>query len=642
MTGSQRHRPVTVDRDAETDILDELATVSQDRTTANKVQVITFCYPADTPFHISRKLAKKRKYKSMNQPILIGRGMDVDVMLNEEHIPRLFAQVQCRCDHNVESQWYLKNMTEKKQLCVYSNGLRRLLKLGDEVQLQDGCEVNLDVLTLVIKIDEGDLYSRQGFEVEVRQVENDSSNSSSREAINSCSRKASGRSTTTYNSVASAQGRGRQGSASAKGSDKRSVQYPCPEPSHFVDPAPVVQHLVHYCPNVFPPGSPGSTCCLHHHPYGCPQQQQQQCYACHPSGAMSPTMRKQNSQDGGLPTQQNVMASGSVTGLGFFPREETVAVSAATPMMTQGPYEASQAGLPVTHELFSGPGNMMMQPMYQASELASRPGYALPELYGMVPNTTFLYGPSAFHPLHHPMQQPQQMLGSYACFQPEATAQPEFANVLRRSQSMFTRQMKRPEHRHRRSSCDGAQLTPQLVTQPESAQMGLNMQHGFSEPDVSSIALHETAQKVYHIPGKDAASQSTQIDSLKFGSAVLAALSPNTTAASTFASSDMYHENIDSWDVVDDCKMTFLDDSKMTSHSVRAEFRMNNRHPVESISHMLPSTAGFSSSSSGEGEEGSWKSATAPHIHCSLRQPQENDERQPEGHYVQHQRKLLA
>lgn len=633
---------MTVDRDAETDIQDEEITVSQDRTTASTPHRITFYYPADTPLDIRRKLPTELQYKPMNRPLLIGRGVDVDVMLNEEHIPRLFAQVQCKSDRNLESKWYLRNMSEKKPIHVSSNGVRRSLKLGDEAELQDGYELNFEVLTLVTKIQVGDMCNRQGFEVEVRQMENDSSNSSSREAINSCSRKTSGRSINTSTSMASAQGRGRQGSASAKGWDQKSVQYQYPDPGHVVDPSPVVQHLVHYCPNVFPPGSPGSTCCLHHHPYGCPQQQHQQCFTCHQSGTMSPTMRKQSNQDTALPTTPNIMPTGSAPGLGYFPREETGA-----PVMTQGPFEASQmgpslTGLPASRDLFSGqrPGNMMMPQIYQASELANRPGYALPELYGMVPNTSVLYGPSAFHPQHHPMQQPQPMFRRYVGVQPDASPQPGFMNVLRRSQSMFTRQRKRPEQRQRRSSCDGAQLTAQVVAQPESAQVRMSAaQHGYSEPDVSSLVLHETVNKVYHIPSKDDTSQSTQIDSLKFGSAVLAAVSPNTMATGTCTSMPL--EIVDSWDVVDHSKVPLAwDDTKRPPPSGHAEFTMNNRHPVECTSDMLPSSAGFSSSSSEPGEGRAWKSSAVQHIHgCSLRQPQENDERQAEEKCVQHQHK---
>ncbi|XP_076469888.1 uncharacterized protein LOC143300208 [Babylonia areolata] len=606
LTSSQR-RPLTVDREAETDYQDEL---SRDRTAVRRPHLITFFYPPDTPVDISSKLPACRMYKQMNETILIGRGVYADVMLNEEHIPRHFAEVWCASNVKKAPKWYLKNISEKKAVSVTLNGVRTCLKFGEKTQLQDGCELNFAVVTFITKILVGDLGNKQAFEVEVCQMEQDSSNCSS--ATNSWKRKESNLSNT---SGASNPLRGREGSGSARAGD----------------PGPVVQHLVHYCPNAFPPASPGSTCCLHHHPYGCHQQP---CYACHPTGGVCPPVRKQSDQETVMPTVHSPSASVQAVAAGYLPRGDPGPAPSAGPAKTQGQFEGGQKeqslrGLPNVHrEVFPAqhPGNLMTQQMYQAADSITRPGFALPELYGILPNTTFMYGPSAFHqqpqpiPQTHVLPYQHEPCVSYSSHQPMVPGQPGFMNLLRRSQSMFARQRSRPEERQRRSSCDGAQL---MVAQPESAQVQ-HEQYRFSEPDISTLALHETANKVYYMPCHDAVSESTQIDSLKLGSSALAAISPNTTAVSMCTTVNRSRACTDSWDA--------MDGAAMPTSSACADFTQNHHCPVKSLAGVLPSYTDFSSGSS-SGDEKPLTSLVqrAP---CSIRQPQENDERQAEEKYV--------
>lgn len=182
-TGNQNRDRNMVDREAETaESTDEASTVSRDATTVARSHVITLFYDRKAiGAAVKEKLPEGRLKKQAGQTIKLGRGVGVDVLLNDAHIPRLFAELWCSLDATThETKWYIKNVNEKKLLRIVSaNGLKASLKRDEQKEVEDYSELRLETLKFTVKIEEGDIGDMTEFELEFLPSDVDSSSSSS-------------------------------------------------------------------------------------------------------------------------------------------------------------------------------------------------------------------------------------------------------------------------------------------------------------------------------------------------------------------------------------------------------------------------------------------------------------------------------
>ena len=537
---------------------DEVSTVSQDGPTVIRPHLITLYYPADTPAFFTVKFPKRRVRKTAGQSILIGRGVNADLPLNEEHMPRQFIELWCEVTPEKGPRWFIRNINERKIVRMNSDGVKSSIKFRHERELQTGCELKFDSLTFIVKIEDSDFTYLNEFEMEVLRMGSDDTRYSFFGKAMSLDRGTT-RSMSTRSAVsARVQLQGQDSFRERADSNPRHLAWYSPvsdsqqpgEDGHGGS-APSTPRLAPRPSNCCLQHTQGQPCCQHNG-----QHSQGQVYSqhssqhtvgqvqpfcqhdppcCHAGSQVThgtyPVMRQQSSQDSQVPCNYVHPSPGPQDanqgdvcchphhhsppppsrprGL---PRQTAVTHDVYSPD-AWAPQDPALAGPPLTSQrLHQHPATPCAQQPFLKAAAASETKYALPELLPFSGHSSHMVCPAplrlwpvlpqaAARPPHHPPL-------SKAGVQSAQCQCPPLSNPLRRSQSLMAPPGVTTKHaaqERRRSSYDSSAVEAEqqelvYVTQPESALVHaafdmFMVQPSLCSPGMTSLFTQDTAPK---------------------------------------------------------------------------------------------------------------------------------------------------
>ena len=478
----------------------------------------------------------------------MGRGVDVDVLLNEKHMPRKFVELWCKVDQQGVPRWYVKNKSDKKPVRMQLNGTRTSLKMGETKEIQDGCQLKLESLMFFVKTEDGDIGDMTEFELEILPLEGDRTHSSSTSSAGLLNRQTS--SSSSGNSLTSAAGLAQE--RAGFGQSRVGLQHTV---NHFGLPVqdplvgvPAVQHM----PVLGPTRSTASqalTCSCN---FRLPPQHQQ----CAQQGHAGHNIYQQQTQmPGGVTPQAAPGYAGPCPGLlgyqfagggGGPPAFTDPTLYGQPPVLPQAchhPVPVGQPSLPA--------GVPVAEQMVPSA--ATRNAEAMPVL---LPSRLYNSDPSRQQSHHHPplyvqpnsqqwQYQQQQQLPNFVGHQ---QAQPPLPNPLHGPQSLFTQQ-------HTPLSSNMGPTRPAFIAQPESAAM-LTMSVQQLQPEnrpsphtISIPTTQDTNPQLYHASNSDlpAAPPVTQLDRLKLSYPVQVTTHNPTQAAANSLVNSLSDSGSGSW-----------------------------------------------------------------------------------------------
>ena len=540
----------TVDREAETvESTDEASTVPRDEETVARPHLITLRYPPNTHTNFIEKFPKKRVRKPADRIITMGRGVDVDVLLNEKHMPRMFVELGCKVDQQEVPRWYVKNKSDKKPVRIQLNGTGTSLKLGETKEIQDGCQLKLESLMFSVKTEDGDNGDMTEFELEILPEEGDRTHSSSTSSAGLLNRQTS--SSSSGNSLTSAAGlaQERAGFRQSGAGLQHTVNHfglPVQDPLLGV-PAP--QHVPFLGPTRSA-ASQASTCSCNF----CPPPHHHQCAQQSHAGHI--IYHQQTQMPGGIIPQTAPGYAGPGPGpLGYqfagggggppaFIDPTPYGQPPVLPQACHHPVPVGQPSLPA-----GVPVAEQMVPSAATRNAEAMPGLLPSQLYNSDPDCQ-----QSHH--HHPQyvqpnpqqwqyQQQQQLLN----FGGHQQAQPPLPNHLRGPQSLFTQQ-------HTPLSSDMGPTRPVFIAQPESAAMLTTSVQQQQQPEnrpsphtISTPTTQDTNPQLYHASNSDlpAAPPVTQLDRLKLSYPVQVTTHDPTQAAANSLVNSLSDSGSGSW-----------------------------------------------------------------------------------------------
>ncbi|XP_076465240.1 uncharacterized protein LOC143297006 isoform X3 [Babylonia areolata] len=167
----------TVDQEAATvESKDEVPTVpGWDDPILTRPHLLTLYYPSDTPVKLSSRLPDLINRRS-GQTIVMGRGKYLDVLLNDEHMPRWFVELWCQVEKDGKVRWFIRNLSDKRVVSLKLNGEKSIVRGNEVKELIDGHKLKLATLVFTVRIEEGDLARvNTAFQLQFRASKEDGS-----------------------------------------------------------------------------------------------------------------------------------------------------------------------------------------------------------------------------------------------------------------------------------------------------------------------------------------------------------------------------------------------------------------------------------------------------------------------------------
>ena len=530
-----------VDREADTvESTDEVSTVPRDEETVARPHLITLYYPPDTLSDFTDKFPRTPVRKPADQTITMGRGVNVDVLLNDTHMPRTFLEVWCEVGQETGPKWYVKNMSTKKPVRITVNGTRTSLKHSEKKEIQDDCELKLESLKFLVKTEDGDIGDMTEFELEIRPQERDSTNSGLTNSARLLNRQTS--SSSSGNSLTSATGLARGPQSGQNGTEFQHTDNHFGMPVHFPGLPPVQHVLISGATRSTVSRASTCSCQLGHLPQHHQYSQQGHAGQTQTPGMINPhVVPMPNVGFPGHPFHGGGACSPVFTGPTW----------CCQPPILSPDQPSLHVGVPATEQVVS-PAAMPAAVTPNAE--------AMPELLSRMNTFDPSQQQSRQPPLHvqaSPQQwqgQQQQQFSNFTGHQPGLPGQPLLPNPLHGPQSLPLYRGMDPVQ-NRPLSCDAGEMTPALVAQPESAAMLTPpAQH---QPQnrppfphiISTPTTQDTNPQLYHSSNGDlpAAPPITQLDRLKLGYPVQVTTHNLVQAAANSPTSSLSDHGSGSW-----------------------------------------------------------------------------------------------
>ncbi|XP_041375914.1 uncharacterized protein LOC121388584 [Gigantopelta aegis] len=135
--------------------------------TAETPHQIVLRYAQNTDKTLADHFPKGKITKEINKEIILERSRTADVLLNSETFGRQHAALACREQQNGDLSLIVRNRSKKKKIFVVSGDGKRTVTPGSESELVSKDTIQMEKLTFVVEIQEGDVEAKS-FEFQMK------------------------------------------------------------------------------------------------------------------------------------------------------------------------------------------------------------------------------------------------------------------------------------------------------------------------------------------------------------------------------------------------------------------------------------------------------------------------------------------